>query len=137
MKDQTLPIKLRASLCAERLERDRITPISRGEAAAEAGNARTDAQIEDEAPLATARRCSLLPSAPWLPFRTLRSSARGTPPLVRQQQEGFALATDVSCHSFIRMAKLAEPLMARGGCLLTVTFYLGTRGRAPQSHGPH
>lgn len=37
--------------------------------------------------------------------------------------EGFALAMDVSCHSFIRMAKLAEPLMADGGCLLTVTFY--------------
>jgi len=38
-------------------------------------------------------------------------------------QTGFALAMDVSCHSFIRMARLAEPLMAHGGCLLTVTFY--------------
>jgi enoyl-[acyl-carrier protein] reductase I len=38
-------------------------------------------------------------------------------------QAGFALAMDVSCHSFIRMARLAEPLMAGGGCLLTVTFY--------------
>jgi enoyl-[acyl-carrier protein] reductase I len=37
--------------------------------------------------------------------------------------EGFALAMDVSCHSFLRMARLAEPLMAQGGCLLTVTFY--------------
>ncbi len=36
---------------------------------------------------------------------------------------GFALAMDVSCHSFLRMAHLAEPLMAAGGCLLTVTFY--------------
>lgn len=36
---------------------------------------------------------------------------------------GFATAMDVSCHSFIRMARLAEPLMPRGGCLLTVTFY--------------
>lgn len=36
---------------------------------------------------------------------------------------GFALAMDVSCHSFIRMARLAEPLMTNGGCLLTVTFY--------------
>ncbi len=36
---------------------------------------------------------------------------------------GFALAMDVSCHSFIRMAHLAEPLMKDGGCLLTVTFY--------------
>jgi enoyl-[acyl-carrier protein] reductase I len=38
-------------------------------------------------------------------------------------QAGFLLAMDVSCHSFIRMARLAEPLMKDGGCLLTVTFY--------------
>lgn len=37
--------------------------------------------------------------------------------------EGFATAMDVSCHSFLRMAKLAEPLMTEGGCLLCVTFY--------------
>lgn len=37
--------------------------------------------------------------------------------------EGFAMAMDVSCHSFIRMARLVEPLMTQGGCLLTVTFY--------------
>ncbi len=37
--------------------------------------------------------------------------------------EGFALAMDVSCHSFIRMTKLAEPLMTDGGCLMTVTFF--------------
>jgi len=40
---------------------------------------------------------------------------------------GFALAMDVSCHSFIRCARLAEPLMAHGGCLLTVTFYGGEK----------
>ena len=38
-------------------------------------------------------------------------------------QAGFALAMDVSCHSFIRMARLAEPLMAEGGCLLTMSYY--------------
>jgi enoyl-[acyl-carrier protein] reductase I len=38
-------------------------------------------------------------------------------------QAGFNMAMDVSCHSFIRMARLAEPLMPQGGCLLTVTFY--------------
>lgn len=38
-------------------------------------------------------------------------------------QAGFSLAMDVSCHSFIRMARMAEPLMTQGGCLLTVTFY--------------
>ena len=38
-------------------------------------------------------------------------------------QAGFLLAMDISCHSFIRMVKLAEPLMAKGGCALTVTFF--------------
>lgn len=38
-------------------------------------------------------------------------------------QTGFNIAMDVSCHSFIRMARMAEPLMKGGGCLLTVTFY--------------
>jgi enoyl-[acyl-carrier protein] reductase I len=37
--------------------------------------------------------------------------------------DGFALAMDVSCHSFIRMARLSEPLMTDGGCLLTVSYY--------------
>ncbi|MCS0583984.1 enoyl-ACP reductase FabI [Massilia pinisoli] len=40
---------------------------------------------------------------------------------------GFALAMDVSCHSFIRCAKLAEPLMLHGGSLLTFTFYGGEK----------
>ncbi len=38
-------------------------------------------------------------------------------------KDGFLQAVDISCHSFIRMAKLAEPLMSDGGTLLTVTFY--------------
>lgn len=37
--------------------------------------------------------------------------------------EGFGVAMDVSCHSFLRVAHLAEPLMPQGGCLLCVTFY--------------
>lgn len=36
---------------------------------------------------------------------------------------GFARAMDVSCHSFVRMARLAEPLMRRGGTLLTTSYY--------------
>lgn len=36
---------------------------------------------------------------------------------------GFAQAMDISCHSFIRMARKAEPLMKNGGCLLTVSYY--------------
>lgn len=38
-------------------------------------------------------------------------------------REGFLQAMDVSVHSFIRMAHLAEPLMAAGGCLQTVSFF--------------
>ncbi|WP_020174045.1 enoyl-ACP reductase FabI [Methyloferula stellata] len=37
--------------------------------------------------------------------------------------DGFDIAMNISCHSFIRMAHLAEPLMPDGGCLLAVTFY--------------
>lgn len=37
--------------------------------------------------------------------------------------EGFAMAMDVSCHSFIRCARLAEPLMKDGGTLMTMSFY--------------
>jgi enoyl-[acyl-carrier protein] reductase I len=43
--------------------------------------------------------------------------------VVDSSEAGFAVAMDVSCHSFLRMARLAEPLMTGGGCLLTVTFY--------------
>jgi enoyl-[acyl-carrier protein] reductase I len=39
-------------------------------------------------------------------------------------REGFLRAVDISCHSFLRMAKIAEPLMTRGGCMLTMS-YLG------------
>lgn len=37
--------------------------------------------------------------------------------------DGFAHAMKVSCHSFIRLAKLAEPLMTEGGALLTMSYY--------------
>lgn len=43
--------------------------------------------------------------------------------VIDSSAEGFAMAMDVSCHSFLRMARLAEPLMADGGALLCVTFY--------------
>lgn len=39
--------------------------------------------------------------------------------------EGFALEMDVSCRSFIRMAKFAAPLMIDGSRLLTISFYGG------------
>ncbi len=36
---------------------------------------------------------------------------------------GFGLAMDVSCHSFVRMARLAAPLMAEGGTLFAMSYY--------------
>ena len=41
--------------------------------------------------------------------------------------EGFATAMDVSVHSFLRMIRLAEPLMKTGGTCLSVSFF----GSAP------
>jgi enoyl-[acyl-carrier protein] reductase I len=43
--------------------------------------------------------------------------------LIDCSPDGFAYAMSVSVHSFLRMAKLAEPLMTSGGCLLAITFY--------------
>ncbi|WP_374376279.1 enoyl-ACP reductase FabI [Dongia sp.] len=43
--------------------------------------------------------------------------------LIDSSRDGFARAMDISCHSFLRMARLAEPLMASGGALLTVSYY--------------
>lgn len=44
-------------------------------------------------------------------------------PVVDCSKEGFLLAMDISCHSFLRMAKLAKPLMKNGGVLFAMSFY--------------
>jgi enoyl-[acyl-carrier protein] reductase I len=36
--------------------------------------------------------------------------------------EGFAIAMDVSCHSFVRLAKAAVPLMTDGGAMFAMTY---------------
>lgn len=41
--------------------------------------------------------------------------------------EGFLLAMDVSCHSFVRMARLAAPLMTEGGTMFAMSYYGATR----------
>src|SRR3974390_192734 len=43
--------------------------------------------------------------------------------LADSSRDGFLLAMDISCHSFIRMARLAEPLMRNGGALFAMSFY--------------
>ena len=40
---------------------------------------------------------------------------------------GFAMAMDVSCHSFIRMARLAAPLMTEGGAMFAMSYYGANR----------
>ena len=42
--------------------------------------------------------------------------------VVDSSREGFARAMDISCHSFARMAHLAEPLMPQGGSLMTMSY---------------
>ncbi len=37
--------------------------------------------------------------------------------------EGFKRAMDVSCHSFVRMAKLAAPLMTEGGTMFAMSYH--------------
>jgi enoyl-[acyl-carrier protein] reductase I len=44
--------------------------------------------------------------------------------LLNCSAEGFAKAMDISCHSFVRMAKFAAPLMTEGGSMFAMS-YLG------------
>lgn len=43
--------------------------------------------------------------------------------IVDCSQAGFLQAMQVSCHSFVEMARLAEPLMNPGGALITMSYY--------------
>jgi enoyl-[acyl-carrier protein] reductase I len=44
-------------------------------------------------------------------------------PITDCSADGFAFAMQVSVHSFLKMAKLAAPLMDDGGCLLAMSYY--------------
>ena len=75
------------------------------------------------------RRCSRRSSERWgrLDFAlhsiafAPRADLHGR--VVDCSREGFLQAMDVSCHSFIRMARLAEPLMTHGGALFTMSYF--------------
>ena len=57
--------------------------------------------------------------------------------LLNCSAEGFAKAMDVSCHSFVRMAKLAAPLMTDGGVDVRHELYRREPGRGElQRDGP-
>ena len=56
-------------------------------------------------------------SIAWAPKADLQGG------LLNSSAEGFAQAVDVSCHSFIRMARLAAPLMTHGGSLFAMSYH--------------
>lgn len=47
--------------------------------------------------------------------------------LLNCSAEGFAKAMDISCHSFVRMARLAAPLMKEGGSMFAMSYYGANR----------
>jgi len=59
----------------------------------------------------------LLHSIAWAPKDDLQGG------LLNCSADGFAKAMDISCHSFVRMARLAAPLMKDGGTMLTMSYY--------------
>src|SRR5439155_21799051 len=44
-------------------------------------------------------------------------------PLINCSADGFKQAMDISCHSFVRMARLAAPLMQNGATLFAMSYY--------------
>jgi enoyl-[acyl-carrier protein] reductase I len=58
----------------------------------------------------------LVHSIAWAPKEDLQGG------LLDCSATGFAKAMDVSCHSFIRMAKLAAPLMIDGGSMFAMSY---------------
>jgi enoyl-[acyl-carrier protein] reductase I len=63
----------------------------------------------------------LVHSIAWAPKDDLQGG------LLACSAEGFAKAIDVSCHSFIRMARLAAPLMRDGGTMFAMSYYGANR----------
>jgi enoyl-[acyl-carrier protein] reductase I len=53
--------------------------------------------------------------------------------VIDTSEAGFDAAMNISCHSFLRMAKALEPLMAHGGSLITMS-YLGAE-RVVRNYG--
>ena len=58
----------------------------------------------------------LVHSIAFAPLEDLRGG------LLDCSAEGFAKAMDMSCHSFVRMARLAAPLMADGGTMFAMSY---------------
>ena len=63
----------------------------------------------------------LVHSIAWAPKDDLQGG------LLDCSADGFAKAIDVSCHSFIRMARLAAPLMTDGGTMFAMSYHGANR----------
>ena len=63
----------------------------------------------------------LVHSIAFAPLEDLRGG------LLDCSAEGFAKAMDISCHSFVRMARLAAPLMTDGGTMFAMSYYGANR----------
>ena len=59
----------------------------------------------------------LVHSLAWAPKEDLQG------PLIDCSAEGFKQAMDISCHSFVRMARLAAPLMKNGGSMFAMSYH--------------
>ena len=59
----------------------------------------------------------LVHSIAWAPKDDLQGG------LLNCSADGFAKAMDISCHSFVRMARLAAPLMKNGGTMFAMSYY--------------
>jgi enoyl-[acyl-carrier protein] reductase I len=59
----------------------------------------------------------LVHSIAWAPKDDLQGG------LLSCTADGFARAMDISCHSFVRMARLAAPLMKDGGSMFAMSYH--------------
>ena len=117
---------------ARRRTRDHL-PQREGEALRRAARARAGRAdlhaARRRASRASSRRCSsaieqdwgrldiLVHSIAWAPKEDLQGG------LLDCSAEGFAKAMDISCHSFMRMARLAAPLMKDGGTMFAMSYH--------------
>lgn len=81
-----------------------------------------EAEGEMEAVFQAAEECwgeidFVIHSIAWSPLDELHGR------VVDSSSEGFCRAMDISCHSLVRMAKLAEPMMKNGGSIITMSYY--------------
>lgn len=95
---------------AEELEAEIIAPL----------NVEEPGQLEalfDEITARWGRLDTLVHSIAYCPREDLQGR------VIDCSAAGFARAMDVSVHSWLRMIRLAEPLMGTGGTCMTVSFY--------------